>query len=148
AQLEVDRGRARDAMSRLVERARTADPELLAGLVTACRYCGLLEASHGAHVRAVGLEPKLRTSVPHTWFLQGDYARVIASKAGEFPYIVPLSMAELGRRTEALEMVRELEQKIPTRVRDLVTGARTLLEEKRAESIAAIDRFVSDFRDP
>jgi TolB-like protein len=148
AQVEVDRGRARDAMARLVERARTADPELLAGLVTACRYCGLLDASVAAHGRAVGLEPKLRTSVPHTWFLQADHARVAATKASEFPYIVVLSLAERGKRQEALEVVRELEQKIPTRVRDLVTGARTLLEDKPSESIAAINRFVSYFRDP
>jgi DNA-binding winged helix-turn-helix (wHTH) protein/tetratricopeptide (TPR) repeat protein len=148
AQIDVDRGRARDAMTRLVERARTADPEVLAGLVTACRYCGLLDASVAAHARAVGLEPKLRTSVPHTWFLQGDHVRVAAVKASEFPYIVPLSLAELGRRAEALDTVREMEQKIPTRVRDLVTGARTLLEDKPAESLAAINRFVTGFRDP
>ena len=44
AQLEVDLGRAHDAMARLIERAHSADPELLAGLVSACRYCGLLTA--------------------------------------------------------------------------------------------------------
>lgn len=148
AQVEVDRGRARDAMARLVARAGTADPELLAGLVTTCRYCGLLDASVAAHRRAVDLEPKLRTSVPHTWFLQADHARVVTVKPSEFPYIVPISMAELGRRAEALDVVRELEQKIPTRVRDLVTGARTLLEGKPEESIEAINRFVVDFRDP
>jgi tetratricopeptide (TPR) repeat protein len=37
AQLEVDLGRAQDAMTRLLARARSADPELLAGLVSACR---------------------------------------------------------------------------------------------------------------
>ncbi len=148
AQLEVDRGRASDAMARLVERARTADPELLAGLVTTCRYCGLLDASVAAHVRALQLEPKLRTSVPHTWFFQADHARVATIKAVEFPYIVPLSLAALGRQAEALDAAREAEQKTPTRVRDLVTGARTLLEEQPAESIAAVRRFVRDFRDP
>jgi tetratricopeptide (TPR) repeat protein len=40
AQLEVDLGRAHDAMVRLVGRARSADPELCAGLVSTCRYCG------------------------------------------------------------------------------------------------------------
>ncbi len=72
AQLEVDRGRARDAMARLIERAQTADPELLAGLVTTCRYCGLLDASMAAHGRALSLEPKIRTSVPHTWYFQAE----------------------------------------------------------------------------
>src|SRR5262249_28281990 len=73
AQLEVDLGRAHDAMVRLVERAQEAvDPELFAGLVSACRYCGLLDASAAAHARALELEPKIATSVAHTWFLQGD----------------------------------------------------------------------------
>ena len=59
AQLEVDLGRGHDAMARLIERAHTADSELLAGLVSACRYCGLLEASVAAHGRALDLEPTI-----------------------------------------------------------------------------------------
>ena len=47
AQIDIDRGRARDAMVRLLGQAsrRSTDPELFAGLVYACRYCGLLGAS-------------------------------------------------------------------------------------------------------
>jgi TolB-like protein len=148
AQLEVDQGLARDAMARLVERAHSTDPELFAGLVTTCRYCGLLDASAAAHERAVSLEPKLRTSVVHTWAFQGAHDRVISFKPAEFPYLVALSLAELGRGAEALAALRELEPKIPTRVRDLVTAARFLLEGKSAESLAAVNRFVADFRDP
>jgi DNA-binding winged helix-turn-helix (wHTH) protein/tetratricopeptide (TPR) repeat protein len=149
AQLEVDLGRARDAMTRLVARAHCADPELLAGLVSACRYCGLLDASVGAHTRAVALEPKIRTSVPHTWFMQADHARVAAVKIAEFPYIVPISLLALGRGAEALPALRELEPKIPTRLRDFIIAARTLLEGDAAASVAAARRVAaSDFRDP
>jgi DNA-binding winged helix-turn-helix (wHTH) protein/tetratricopeptide (TPR) repeat protein len=148
AQVEVDRGHARDAMARLIARAQTADPELLAGLVTTCRYCGLLDASVAAHERAVSLEPKLKTSVAHTWFVQGDHARVAAIKPSEFPYIVPLSLAALGRRDEALAALREIEPKIPTRVREMIVSARLLLEGKAADSVEAITHFLSDFRDP
>ena len=148
AQLEVERGLARDAMARLIQRAQTADPELLAGLVTTCRYCGLLDASVAAHQRAIGLEPKLKTSIIHTWAFQGAHDRVVMFKPAEFPYLVPLSMAEIGRGAEALAALREVEPKIPTRVRDLVTAARFLLEGKAVESIAAVNRFVADFRDP
>jgi TolB-like protein len=148
AQLEVERGLARDAMARLIQRAQTADPELLAGLVTTCRYCGLLDASVAAHERAVSLEPKLKTSIIHTWAFQGAHDRIVTLKPSEFPYLVPLSMAEIGRGTEALAALREVEPKIPTRVRDLVTAARFLLEGKAVESIAAVNRFVADFRDP
>jgi DNA-binding winged helix-turn-helix (wHTH) protein/tetratricopeptide (TPR) repeat protein len=146
AQVEVDRGRALDAMARLVERARTADPEVLAGLVTTCRYCGLLEASVAAHRRAAELEPKIKTSVVHTWYFQGDHARVAAVKPIEFPYIVPLALAEAGRRDDALAALLELEQKIPTRVRHFVSAARLLLEGKREESIQ--EMLASDIRDP
>lgn len=149
AQLEVDLGRAHDAMVRLTERAHTAAPELLAGLVSACRYCGLLDASVAAHARAVDLEPKIRTSVGHTWFLQADYARVATVKAVEFPYIVAISLAELGRAREALSTLREVEPKIPTRLLDFILAARTLLEGHPGESIAAVKRVMSsDFRDP
>jgi DNA-binding winged helix-turn-helix (wHTH) protein/tetratricopeptide (TPR) repeat protein len=149
AQLEVDLGRAHDAMVRLIERAHTADPELLAGLVSACRYCGLLDASVAAHQRALDLDPKIRTSVAHTWFLQADHARVVTVKIAQFPYIVAMSLAELGRGAEALPLLRELEQKIPTRLGDFIVAARTLLEGNPAASIAAVGRVAqSDFRDP
>ena len=50
AQLEVDRGRAADAMARLLPRAQgAADPEIFAALISPLRYCGLLEASVAAH---------------------------------------------------------------------------------------------------
>jgi hypothetical protein len=136
-------------MKRLIERAHTADPELLTGLVSTCRYCGLLDASVAAHERAVALEPKIRTSVPHTWFLQADHARVATIKVTEYPYIVPLSLAELGRGGEALPVLRELEQTMKTRVPGFVIAARTLLEGKHAESIATVNRIVaSGFKDP
>ena len=149
AQLEVDLGRARDAMVRLIERAHTADPELLAGLVSACRYCGLLEASVTAHERAVELEPKIRTSVGHTWFLQRDYARVATLPMTDYPYTRSISLAELGRRAEALPVLREFEPKLPGRLREFAVVARTFLEGQPGESIAAVGRIVdSDFRDP
>ena len=149
AQLEVDLGRARDAMARLIERTHTADPELLAGLVSACRYCGLLDASAAAHVRAIDLEPKMRTSVGHTWFLQADYARVATLRIADFPYIVAISQAELGRSHEALAALLELEHKLPGRLRDFASVARTLLQGDAAGSSAAVGRIVgSDFRDP
>ena len=148
AQLEVERGQARGAMARLIQRAQTSDPELLAALVTTCRYCGLLDASVAAHERAISLEPKLKTSIIHTWAFQGAHDRVVTFKLAEFPYLVALSKAELGQGTEALGPLREVEPRIPTRVRDLATAARFLLEGNAAESIAAVNRFVAEFRDP
>jgi tetratricopeptide (TPR) repeat protein len=149
AQLEVDLGRAKDAMVRLLERAHTADPELLAGLVSACRYCGLLDASAAAHARAVDLEPKIRTSVGHTWFVQADYARVATLRTADYPYIVAMAQLELGRGGDVLPILLELEPKLPGRLRDFALAARTLLEDRPAESVAAVGRIIdSGFRDP
>ena len=98
------------------------------GLVSPLRYSGLLEASVAAHSRAVALEPKIRTSVPHTWFLQGDYARVASTRIEDNPYIVALSLAEVGRKDEALPVLRALEEKTKTRMRDFIMAARTMIE--------------------
>jgi tetratricopeptide (TPR) repeat protein len=51
AYVDVELGRAPEAMERLLRRAATrrADPGLLAALVTTCRYAGVLEASRAAH---------------------------------------------------------------------------------------------------
>ena len=150
AQLEVDLGRARDAMARLLERAReSADPEVFAGLVSPLRYCGFLEASVAAHTRAVALDPKVRTSVPHTWFLQRDYERLAAVKLDEYPYVMAVALMELGRKDQPLPGLRALEEKTKTRFRDFAMAARTLLEGDAEASVAAVGRVVaSDFGDP
>jgi len=150
AQLEVDLGRAGDAMARLLPRAQgAADPELFAGLVSPLRYSGLLRAAVMAHTRAVALEPKIRTSVPHAWFLGRDYARVAAGRIEDNPYIVALAMAEVGRREEALAGLRALEEKTRTRLRDFIIAARTLMEGDAAASVAAVRSIVaSEFSDP
>jgi DNA-binding winged helix-turn-helix (wHTH) protein len=149
AQLEAGLGRAHDAMVRLVGRARTADADVMAGLVSACRYCGLLDASLAAHARGRQLDATLKTSVAHTWFMQGDHDRVARVSLIEFPYTGALSLAQLGRGDEALPTLRELEAKTQTRLRNFIVAARTLLEGDRAESVAAVIRVVSSgFRDP
>jgi len=67
----------------------------------------------------------------------------------DYPYIVAISLAELGRTSEALPVLLEFEQKLPGRLREFVVVARTLLDGHAAESIAAVGRIVaSDFRDP
>jgi len=150
AQLEVDLGRAGDAMARLLPRAQgAADPEILAALISPLRYSGLLQASVAAYARAVALEPTIRTSVVHTWFLQRDYKRVASTKLEDNPYIVALSLAEVGRGNEASVTLRSLEEKVKTRMRDFMMAARTMIEGDAEGSVAAIGRIVdSAFSDP
>ncbi len=150
AQLEVDLGRARDAMARLLQRAReTADPEIFAAVISPLRYCGLLEESAAAYARAVALEPAIRTSIVHTWFLQRDYKRVAATKLEDNAYIVAVSLAEVDRGNEAAAALRNLEEKVKTRMRDFMVAARTMIEGDAESSIAAVQRILgSAFGDP
>lgn len=150
AQLEVDLGRASDAIRRLIPRTRGAvDSEFFAGLVSPLRYCGLLEASVAAHQRAIALEPKIRTSVQHTWFLQRNYARVAALRIEDHPYIVGISLAEEGRRTEAVKALQAIEARVKTRMGDFARAAWTLIDGDAKASVAAVERIISsDFGDP
>jgi serine/threonine protein kinase/tetratricopeptide (TPR) repeat protein len=149
AHLQVDLGRAQDAMIRLLERAkrRGADPELFAGLVHACRYCGLLEGSVAAYEQARRLDPKIHTSIAHTYFMLGDYARCIATEIDE-PYVASLALGALGRGKEAISRLKGIEQGVH-KVRDFVVAGRALLEGDRVESLGALHRIIeSDFFDP
>jgi TolB-like protein/Tfp pilus assembly protein PilF len=112
---EVERGGAREAMVRLLRRAqqRTADPELYAGLVHACRYVGLLDASAAAYEQARRLDPSIRTSVAHTFFQAGLYQRAI-DVDGEFPpYLTVMALAVLHRDEEALTLCRDIRKREP-----------------------------------
>lgn len=149
AQFDVDRGRAQKAMERLLGRARSADSEIFAGLVSACRYCGLLDASIAADGRAKQLEPRIRTSVVHTHFLRGDHARTAEANLAAFPYVAALALGALGRSGEAIAGLRELEPTTGTRLREFMIAARTFLEGHGAENLAAVERVLaSDFSDP
>ena len=76
AAFEVDTGHAEEAITRLVTRAaaRRGDADLRVGLVQACRFSGLLDASASAHVQARRLDPGIPSSVLHTWWAMGDTA--------------------------------------------------------------------------
>ena len=111
AHLEAESGGAVKAMVRLLERARVhrEDAELFAGLVHACRYSGLFEASVAAHEEARRLDPHVPTSLAYTLYLMGDYARL----AREGDSVIDLEPQALGllaqdRRDEALVLLDRL----------------------------------------
>jgi serine/threonine protein kinase len=81
AQLEASTGRARESMLRLLDQVHrgTNDPEVFAALVTALRFCGLLEASAAAHVQAKQLDPHVSTSAAHTYWMLGRYREALAA---------------------------------------------------------------------
>jgi tetratricopeptide (TPR) repeat protein len=154
ALLEIDQGRAPDAMVRLVARARagSSQPELYAALVQACRFCGLLEASVAAHERAHQLDRHILTSVDHTWWHLREYDRALEYVTRRHYGEVSITnramrgviLGERGRTSEALLELREVEQaKLTEFFRDLVCMYRALHEEQREVSLAAAGRLLA-----
>jgi tetratricopeptide (TPR) repeat protein len=151
--LQVDQGRTLDALKRLLDRVkyRRNDPDLFAGLAHVCRYCGLLQPALAAHEEARRLDPQIPTSVNNTYFLQGDYQRALEASAVDFGYASAVSLAALGRVSEAISLLRKREQtNPPPRLGKLyLTSLRALLEGNRPESLEASDELLqATFRDP
>jgi eukaryotic-like serine/threonine-protein kinase len=147
--LETDLGRGEEAMLRLVRRARQrrADPDLYAGLVHACRYCGLLEASVAAHGRARQLDPHISTSVGPTYWMLGDFERAIDS--GFSGFFVGLPQISLGRDAEAIAAARAsaaVVQDPTTRAYQSVLPL--LLEGRYEECLRVLDELAPRNPDP
>ena len=106
--MEVEAGRAQDAVVRLLGRlaTRTNDANLFAGLVHACRYVGLLDASVAAYQRATRLEPSITTSAAHTFFMLGQYQRAIDVDTDGLPYVSIMCHLALGQETAAVELAK------------------------------------------
>ena len=152
AYFEVEAGNARAAMVRLLKRVRHApsEPELFAGLVHACRYCGLLDASIAAYERAHRLDPGVATSIAQTFLLTGEWERALAVDRSDPSIARPTALYMLGRTEEAIAMIRPLTK------RDLHPQLRTALEmmiaafESRWEEVIRHARYMIDsgFVDP
>jgi len=144
-QIECDQGCALSAMLRLLKRARFRrnDADLFAGLVQACRYCDELKASVAAHQRARHLDSHIVTSVPHTYFLLGEYQKTIESygspKAGY--YLDCAALVMLGEKAEALARLRAREQSggATGSVRAIMQSLRAYLEGDREGCLRAIE---------
>jgi serine/threonine protein kinase/tetratricopeptide (TPR) repeat protein len=117
ANLEADTGHATKALVRLLgEAARHGnDPELFAGLVHACRYCGLLEQSIAAHAEARRLDPNVRTSLQQTMLMTCDIDRLLAVEqprvvVGGDEVIPVIGLGLAGRRDEARRALMDMRQ--------------------------------------
>jgi serine/threonine protein kinase len=141
--LECDLGRAVTAIGRLLgmARKRTADAELYAGLVHACRYAGLLDASIAAHQRARQLDPHVPTSVAHSYWMKGNYDRAAEDPFGTLGYVSALALVSAGREQEARALLRDREERLADpRARDYLFALRALLDNNREGSLDALNR--------
>jgi TolB-like protein len=153
AQFEIEElGNPVQALLRLVARVESApaDPDLFAGLVVACRYTGLLDASLAAHATAVRLDPEMRTSVQYTYWALGEYERVRAYDTDPTRFLSFCALGMIGREDEALAaheaFKRGLEGGLEVPLGDATAAAlRGDLDACRA---AAQTLQLSSFRDP
>jgi TolB-like protein len=117
ANLEADMGQAERALVRLLGEAdrHGNDPELFAGLVHACRYCGLFEESIAAHFEARRLDPNVPTGVEQTLLMLGDIDRLLSLEpprliAGADDGIVVIGLGLAGRLDEAKRRLLAMRQ--------------------------------------
>jgi eukaryotic-like serine/threonine-protein kinase len=140
--LEADLGRAPEAVERLLGQAnaRPNDPDVYAGLVHACRYSGLMDASLAAYQRASQLDPTVPTSIAHTYWMSGDYEHATQEKFGgyTFGYIRALALASSGRTSEAIAFLREREPTATGTMGTAYLSALRLLLEGRTEESRAL----------
>jgi len=151
--VELETGRPRQAMLRLLERARShsADPELFAGLVQACRYAGLDAPAIAAHEHARRLEPQIRTAVTHAHFAAGQYERTIETNVEDPPFIVTIAMERMGQQAQAIQLLRTfISPGIPKLFRLIAEGTIAILEGRRQDALPVADEMIGKWplRDP
>ncbi len=145
-------GRSKDAMVRLLGQARRAptDADLWAGLVVACRFCGLLDASVEADRKARRLEPGIRTSVAYTYWMRGEYETALRYDDEDLRWMTFYALPLLGRGADALPVCREVERRSRHALqRQVLAADRAAIEGNREECVAAARAVLaSSFRDP
>ena len=150
AYVDAELGRAPDGMERLLKRAamRRADTGVLAGLVTTCRYAGLLDASKAAHQRAALIDPARHTSVAWTYFMLGEYDVAIEMDRGSPPFCGVMSRLMTGQMTtEALQQEARGAGSPGTRLG--ILSYRALLDRDVDEALRHLaDLAASGFNDP
>jgi DNA-binding winged helix-turn-helix (wHTH) protein/tetratricopeptide (TPR) repeat protein len=143
--LQVDLGRADEAMRRLFERLRhhPTEAESFSSLVQVLRFRGLLRESVAAHRRAVELDPAVTTSVPHTFFLAGQYKTAIEAYSGRAGYYLDAAAwAALGDRKQAVALLRERlrQASFSKLITALMASLLAILEGKADEARTIMDQ--------
>jgi hypothetical protein len=110
------------------------------GLVHACRYCGLLDASVAAHEHAKRLDPAIRTSIAFTYLAAGDWAKALGVENNDIHTEV-MSFAMQGRTEEAIAACKGRLARETLPVFQLYGQALLAdLEGDRARSLRLMDR--------
>ncbi len=149
AHFEAESGRVREAMSRLLGRAREDrnDAELFAGLVHACRYAGLFEASVAAHEEARRLDPHVPTSLAFTLYLHGDFDRLLREGDSVID-VEPKIFALVAQDRMADARALSFESPLPAVFGKVAESLRAWVDGRREEAADSFEECVALHRDP
>jgi len=150
ATIELDRGRAEQALDRLfgVLERNPNDVGSYVQMITGFRYLGLLDESVAAYRRARSLDPEVRTSMIHTLDALGDLEGALLEAKKNDPFEESWVLVQMGRNEEALAVANDQLQVLGSNsfgafiraVKSIVQGDLETLEEVR-------DQY-HDFPDP
>lgn len=147
-----EQGRAPAAMARLLERVSTgsADPHLFAGLVVACRFCGLMQASIAADRRARRIDPGINTSVHFTYWALGEWEQAALYDVEETQMIRSGALWMLGRQDEAIQALRDVLTHSPRSLeRAMIETEVAAMEGRRDDCVRQMHAIVEGgFHDP
>ncbi len=143
AQLEAETGRTEEALRRLLRRlhVRQTEPEIYAGLVLVCRFCGLLDASVAAHESATALDPTFKTSIGLTRLARGEFEAALQLASGESDVELRIiALAAMNRNAEALELAQEPRPRISgsDNIAPMRQFLRAYLEGRTDDAVAAL----------
>jgi tetratricopeptide (TPR) repeat protein len=103
----------------------------------------LLEESVAAHRQARRLDPTVSTSVLHTYYMQGDYARALDEGYSSSDPFEARVLGAMGREAEAIDAARREEQRytgVPLLL-SFCTSLRAAFEGQPDEATAALERI-------
>ena len=150
-EIEVQR-RAPEAMVRLLGQVShgAGDPHLYAGLVVACRFCGLLEASLAADRRARRIDPSIQTSVQYTYWVMGEYHQAALHDVEDIQVIRHSALWLLGQEDEAIAGLRSALTHAPGSLEHRIVDSLLAAMELRREDCLQHGRAVlqAGFHDP
>jgi TolB-like protein len=150
---ESEHGRAPQAVTRLLQHAATNrhDAHLFTGLVHACRYAGLLEASVAAHDEAMRLDPNVSSGIEYTHAqlaLNSQQAQeVLLRHAGSID--APFVLAALGDSDIAVRAVATVDMvKVPPAFRRSYDAVVALHSGTPEDAAAVIEQAMAVHSDP
>jgi TolB-like protein/regulator of RNase E activity RraB len=150
---ESEHGRAAQAIERLLKHAaiNRHDAQLFAGLVHACRYAGLFDASVASHDEAMRLDPNVATGVEYTLAQLALNSSTLLDELLKRPHSLdaPFVLAALGDPDTARKVVNAVDVRlVPPAFRRSFDAVVALHTASAEVAVATIEQAMQVHSDP